>query len=926
MDPKTILDFITKWKRVELRERQASQEHFLDLCQVLNHPTPAGVDPQGSSFCFEKGVSKQSGGDGWADVWKKGYFGWEYKGKHKNLDEAYKQLLLYREALENPPLLVVCDLDRFVIRTNFTNTPPSTFEFSLESLAEPRNLEILTSVFWDPEKLRPGRTSQVITRDAADRFALIAQSMRSRGLEPETVAKYIDRIVFCLFAEDIGLLPEQAFSRIAEKASSDTGRFTKYLAELFSQMATGGEFNMDQIRHFNGELFTEISVPELTLDEVRLVLEASRLDWAGVDASIFGTLFERGLDPNKRSQLGAHFTGKEEVEPLVNAVVMKPLLREWSESEAIVRNLLLTGRKQPGSPKHLSPSEQSKARKEAQRILNRFLTRLQTIKVLDPACGSGNFLFVTLLKIKDLEKQVLLTQLELGLESFLPLVGPWQMYGFEVNRYAHDLAQTTLLIGWLQWIRVNGFGEPSEPILKPMSDNIRCQDAILDLTTEEPTIPEWPKVDFIVGNPPFLGCRRMRDRLGDAYVDALHKAYKGVPSAAGDLCCYWFERARQHLEKGYVHRVGLLATQGIRGGPSRKTLDHIKSTGDIFWAVSDREWVQDGAMVHVSIVAFDTGVESEKILNGNPVPRINPNLTAGVDVTASRPLRENKNISFRGITPVGEFVVDDLLAQKWSTLCNPNGKPNTDVVVPWVGAPDIKSCPQCRWIIDFPSRLTEVDAGQYEAPFEHVKAANKNTESDDNNTRRYLYADKWWVLARSRPEMRKHLVSLHRYIATIYTSKHRYYQWVDASCLPDNSLIVFARDDDYFMGVIHSRVHSVWSITMGTQLRERTSGFRYTPTSCFETFPFPQPTEAQKAEITYRAASLVQFRQNWLGDYSDKSRTLTKLYNRMPTWLVEAHKHLDEAVCSAYHWPLDITDEEILEKLLQLNLSRSSDR
>ena len=239
-----VTEFIAKWKKAELKERSAAQEHFIDLCNAFGHPTPAEADPTGETFCFEKGAEKHGGGDGFADVWKKDFFGWEYKGKHKDLAAAYDQLLLYRDALASPPLLVVCDLDRIIVHTNFTKTVSATHEIPLDQLGESRSLEILRAVFFDPEKLRPGKTSEAITQDAAQQFAGVAESMRKRGLDSAHVAHFLDRVVFCLFAEDIGLLPDLIFTRIVEKSGGDPVRFGRFIGQLFEAMAKGGEFGL----------------------------------------------------------------------------------------------------------------------------------------------------------------------------------------------------------------------------------------------------------------------------------------------------------------------------------------------------------------------------------------------------------------------------------------------------------------------------------------------------------------------------------------------------------------------------------------------------------------------------------------------------------------------------------------------------------
>ena len=924
-------EFVAKWKKVELKERSAAQEHFLDLCRLLGHPTPAEADPTGETFCFEKGAEKHGGGDGFADVWKKDFFGWEYKGKHKDLAAAYDQLLLYRDALANPPLLVVCDLDRIVVHTNFTKTVSAAHEIPLEKLGEPRSLEILRAVFFDPEKLRPGKTSVAITQEAAEQFADMAESMRKRGLDSAEVAHFLDRVVFCLFAEDIGLLPNQIFTRITEKAGGDPAKFGRFLAQLFEAMAKGGEFGLETILHFNGNLFDGATVPALTADEAVRIAASARLDWSAVEPSIFGTLFERGLDPAKRSQLGAHFTGKDDIDVLVEAVVMQPLRREWDETRQIVEALLTTGKKgraawpkppedgrrvEPTRPT-LTPAAKKKAMGEAEALIQRFLTRLQSVKVLDPACGSGNFLYVALQKLKDLEKSVILHSMESGLASFFPMVGPWQLYGLELNPYAHDLAQMTVWIGWLQWLKFNGFGSPEEPILRAMSSNFRCQDAILDLSDpENPKEPDWPKVDFIVGNPPFLGGKMLRQELGDAYMDPLFAVWDGRVPREADLCCYWFEKARAHIEKSGCKRAGLLATQGIRGGANREVLKRIKEAGDIFWAVSDRDWILDGANVHISMAAFDDGAEETRTLDGRAVATINSNLTSAADVTQARVLDANKGIAFMGDTKVGPFEIPEALAREWLALRNPNGKSNADVLRPWANGLEITRTPQHLWIVDFPPGMTESEAAQYEAPFEYVREKVKPMRAGN---KRKVYAERWWIHGEARPEVRNSCLVLPRYLATPTVSKHRLFVWLNGRVLPDHQLIVFARADDVFFGVLHSRPHEVWALAQGTQLREKESGFRYTPTTCFETFPMPKPTPAQEQAIAAAAKKLDDARNNWLGDRSDKTRTLTNLYNKKPTWLQDAHRELDAAVFAAYGWDASISDADILEKLMALN-------
>ena len=521
--------FIQKWKRVDLRERSAAQQHFLDLCELVDHPKPAESDPTGESFTFERGASIHDGGEGWADVWKRDFFGWEYKGKHHDLNAAYNQLLRYREALDNPPLLVVCDMVIIRIHTNFTNTTKKIYEIKLEELGTPSNLEILHNLFFDPQKLRPGYISIAITIEAAQRIGEIAQSMRTRGLDAQEVAHFLDRCIFCLFAEDVDLLPAGCFSNILAKSKDKPGAVQKKIAILFNAMAGGGFFGSDDIRYFNGNLFNSAQVMELNEREIADMLQASMLNWSAVDASVFGTLFERGLDPAKRAQLGAHYTSRADIEVLVEPVVLAPLRREWAEKLAVLENLLKTGKKiaPQGAPEvagngqlTMSAPAKKKAKTEVDMLLHSFLTRLQNVKVLDPACGSGNFLFVTLQMLKNLEKEVLDYALAHDITDYRPAVGPWQLYGIEINPYAYDLAQMTIWIGYLQWMRNNGYHLTDSPVLRPMENNFFNKDAIIDLTDPaNPREAEWPRVDYVVGNPPFLGNRMMAKELTEDYVE-----------------------------------------------------------------------------------------------------------------------------------------------------------------------------------------------------------------------------------------------------------------------------------------------------------------------------------------------------------------------------------------------------------------------
>ena len=441
-------------------------------------------------------------------------------------------------------------------------------------------------------------------------------------------------------------------------------------------------------------------------------------------------------------------------------------------------------------------------------------------------------------------------------------------------------------------------------------------------------------MDVIVGNPPFLGGKRLRSELGDAYVDDLFQLYDGRVPREADLVCYWFEKARAQIVAGKAKRAGLLATNSIRGGANRKVLERIKETGDIFMAWSDRSWVLEGAAVRVSMVGFGQPDGQAPAVDGIPVHGINSDLTSLLDLTVARRLPENFNIAFMGDTKSGSFdITADVAAQMLTTPLNPNGRSNSDVIRPWVNGLDITRQPRNMWIIDFGVDMPEENAALYEAPFEYVRQ-HVLPERITNN--RAKYRDRWWIHVEPRPGMLAALKPLHRYIATPALAKHRIFAWLTNPTLPDHQLLVFARDDDYFFGVLHSRIHEVWALRMGTSLEDRP---RYTPTTTFETFSFPWPPGREPADdprvqaIAAAAADLVAKRDAWLNptqtfEVSETSkvspaRTLTNLYNAWPAWLDLAHRALDAAVLAAYGWPKDLTDDEILTRLLALNLERA---
>jgi type II restriction/modification system DNA methylase subunit YeeA len=658
---------------------------------------------------------------------------------------------------------------------------------------------------------------------------------------------------------------------------------------------------------------------------------ASALDWSNVEPAIFGTLFERSLDPGKRSQLGAHYTSKQDILLIVEPVVIEPLQARWQTVKAEALALAEAAEKQRKGASY------NKLRAQMQDKLYAWLAELSAVRILDPACGSGNFLYLALRRMLDLWREVYLFSAEHGLPTLLPhQVHPSQLYGLETNVYAHELASVVVWIGYLQWLKDNGIGWPTEPILRKL-DNIQHRDAILAHDAEgKPVEPEWPEAEFIIGNPPFLGGKRLRTELGDEYIDALYSVYEGRVSPQSDLVTFWFEKARTMVETNGIRRAGLLATQTIRVGINRQVLERIKATGDIFLAWSDREWLLDGAAVHVSIVGFDDGSQTERTLDGRSVESINPDLTDKADITTAHTLKENAHLCFRANEKGGPFDIQASVAHAMlAAPVNVNGRPNSDVLSKWINASDITGRLRGMWIIDFHS-MTQEQAAAYELPFEYlVRAIESERLQAAARGKEIQPRERWWLHRRPGSEMLKAVASLERYIGTIGTGKHRPFFWLNHSVLPDNTISIFARDDDYFFGVLHSRSHEVWARARGPQLREAESGSRYTPTSTFETYPFPwppghEPQDSPLVEaIAATARSLVEKRDAWLNPPNAsaeelKKRTLTNLYNARPSWLVDAHRKLDEAVFAAYGWPATLTDAELLERLLALNHQRAA--
>jgi len=953
----TPAEFVAKWHEIQQKETAVSQSHFNDVCQLVGHLVPIDYDPTGETFSFETQTVKPDGRKGFADVFFKDHFIWEYKGPHKDLDKAYRQLQLYREDLQNPPLLITSDIHNIIIHTNFNNYPIKKHTITSKEIISGNGVEMLRWAFFDPDRFKPEQTQQELTKASANTFVAVADAMKkhqrvtSEEYSAEQLAHFMARLLFTLFAEDMGLLQNHIFTEMLAAQGKARTNLRRGMQNLFREMRKGGMYGFYEIRHFNGTLFDDEFVPEIPDELAQALLQAAKQDWSAVDPSIFGTLFERVIDEGKRAQLGAHYTSVDDIMLIVEPVLMQPLRARWDDVRRQTTQLL------------------KKEATAAHALLAAFADELAAVRVLDPACGSGNFLYVALRQLLNLQKRVIAYAERHGLPPIELTVSPEQLYGIELNVYAHELAQITAWIGYLQWRTENGFGEMDDPVLRPLH-NIKNMDAILAYDADGiPIEPEWPAADVIIGNPPFLGGSKIRRELGDGMSDSIFTLYDGRVPAFADLVCYWFEKARVQIEHGKGKRAGLIATNSIRGGANREVLKRIKNTGDIFMAWSDNAWVLDGAAVRVSIVGFGNQEWSVTTLDNQMVTSINSDLTSAIDLTITRPIIGNGDLCFRCDEQGGPFNIDAGLANKMLQSTNSSGLPNSDVIRPYINAIDITRRPQGLWIIDFGVDTTFEDASKYEKPFGYVQRIVKPIR---DKVKAKKQREMWWLHRRPGYEMREAISSMERYIVTPAVSKHRLFVWLDSSIISAHANYGFAREDDYFFGVLHSRLHELWALRLGTSLADRP---RYTPTTTFETYPFPwppgqEPAEADNARvasIAEWARALVEWRQAWLNPPRSemdsgigsayqkmlKKRTLTNLYNGLVYHrenkqsgqlfdqaafdkvtrkavsrsaieeLDDIHVGLDYAVLDAYDWPRTLSDEQILEHLLALNLERA---
>jgi hypothetical protein len=1016
----TVTEFIQRWIKSESSERANKDAFIIELCDALGvgRPSPSTGNPKHDHYVFEAPVKiqgEESASVGRMDLYKKGCLILEAKqgstttsnkigtarrgtpGWTMAMYEARGQALKYATHVDAPPpFLIVCDIGYcFDIFAAFDGTTqyhefPTPQAFRIYFKDFEKHASLLRSIFTDPHGLDPSKQSIKVTRDVAAQLAALSKSLEADGHHPELVATFLMRCIFTMFAEDVGLLPDYLFTHmLKEYWLKNPASFPGGVSSLWKDM-NNGDHNMigGKLLQFNGGLFKDPQSPKLTPDQIQLLLNAAKHDWADVEPAIFGTLIERALDPKERHALGAHFTPKAYVERLVRPTIEEPLRADWDVVKAEARHLVEDG-------------EDAKARA----VIRKFHSDLCKIRVLDPACGSGNFLYVTMEIMKRIEGEVLSmldglgdTQFRLDIQHVT--VNPSQFLGIEIKRWSKEIAEMVLWIGYLQWhLKAYGRGERKVPVPEPVLrdyKNIECRDAVLaydkkevvlddkgipvsrwdgetmkkspvtgeDIPDDTARIPiyrylnsrksEWPKADFIVGNPPFIGKSRRRAALGDGYLESLNAAYPAIPDGV-DYVMYWWHKASRLVRDFAVRRFGFITTNSITQALNRRVVaeaaDPTTPFGVLF-AIPDHPWVDSdsGASVRIAMTVFGDVTASvlriarvtdeQKVVERDEVnvvfsteltKTIQADLTGGAAVVDSKPLLANKTVCSVGVVLFGKGFV---LSQEETDHIEPV------VCFPFLTGRDIMQDSRGVSVIDMYPRdemQARVDAPRaFQHLLERVKPARDHIRDPGSRER-------WWRFGRDKAELRAALHDIDRYIVVPEVSKHRVFIFLPSIFRPDHKLIVIALSDPFFLGVLSSGVHVVWSIAAGGRHGVGNDPY-YSRSTCFDAFPFPACDEAQKQKVRVFGESLDAHRKARQAEYPDL--TITGMYNVLEklragealnakdkiiheqglvSVLKKIHDDLDDAVFEAYGWPRNLTDEEILERLVTLNHERAEE-
>jgi hypothetical protein len=870
---------------------------------------------------------------------RRGSRGWD-----RVMRAAYTQAVDYTRHLPvehgYPPFVILVDVGHVIELyadfsgqgKNYAQFPDAqSFRIDMDQLRDPTIQARLKAVWTDPHSLDPAKKSAEVTRDIAGRLSIIAKRLEGKH-DPKDVAEFLMRCLFSMFAEDVGLLPEKLMVTMLEKLVDNPSAFPLAMEQLWTTMNTGGfdQHSFKPIKHFNGGLFSNPRALPLAPEDINELLVAARMDWRDVEPAIFGTLLERALDPRERSKLGAHYTPRAYVERLVVPTIIEPLRSDWEKVQASIEAAL-----QAGDP------DAALARARA------FHHELCTIRVLDPACGTGNFLYVSLELLKKLEGEVLAAIDSLGEDQSRLMmegetVSPRQFYGLELNPRAVPIADLVLWIGYLKWqLRTAGLASISEPVLHAYG-TIRQQDAILaydgkDLVRDETGAPvtrwdgvtymthpvsfqmvpdpeacieiykyrnprpaEWPEVEFIVGNPPFIGGKDMRAELGDGYAEAVWKARPHVPGGADFVMHFWdaaAERLTRKSTKAHpntLRRFGFITTNSITQTFSRRVIERhmaAKLPLSLVFAVPDHPWMKasDKAAVRIAMTVAERGTQqgvlasivTETDLNTD-APQVTldvreggvrANFTIGTDLTVAKSLTANEVLASRGVALHGAgFIVTPAVAKQFGLGVVPGLDSH---VLEYRNGRDLAQRPRGVMVIDlYPLPISEIQS-RFPAVYQHVASTVKPERDDNNEDFRREY---WWWFGRRHTELRDFIAGLPRYVATVETAKHRFFQFLDASVRPDNMLVNIGLETAAPIAALSSRLHVLWALATGAWLGVGNDP-RYSKSRTFDPFPFPD----------LASNPTIQSRLDTLGERLDSFRkerlaahdflTMTGLYN-----------------------------------------------
>jgi hypothetical protein len=982
-----LKDMAARWANAKAAERANAQSYLIELCEALELPRP---QPAGSGYEFEFAVTimARDGSEtsGFVDCYRQAHFVLEAKdfaegkGSDLALRRAYGQARMYASNDPSgvaPPYVLVLDVARTLSVYHRWGGTYQGFSaghrIDLSTLHErEQDIALLRDIWLDPSKRDPRITAQAVTTEIAGHLAQLAATLEDRGFEPERVARFLMRIVFSCFAEDVALLPRDAFRQTVQNAgiNGSPELLAKALEALWKAMDSGGLFGYEQLLRFNGSFFRDAEALPLTREEVAQVLAAARADWTNVEPSIFGTLLTRALDPEERHRLGAEYTPRHFIERLVRPTVEEPVRERWTAVQVEVLQLRETGK--------------AKDRARAEERLREFLAWMRGLRVLDPACGSGNFLYVTMHLLKDIEYEAIqeLSALTGKHELRMEEMGPQNFLGLEVKAWAREIAELVLWIGFHQYWRRHHHVQPPEPVLQD-TGTLECRDAVLtwDAIVRDPlrdrldptprirhpvthelvpdpsamlpylehrgaSIAPWPQADFIIGNPPYLGQARQRDVFGDGYVDALRAAYTTLPDSV-DFVMYWWHRAAQAVASGATLRAGLITTSSITQVWNRDAVaSAIERGARVIWAIPDHPWVDESGSADVRVamtvlsteaiaaVRFEVNAEGV-IVSEQRAPRLNADLTAHADVAraAQARLSANKGLAAQGLgLRGGGFLLEHEEAQ---TLLRADPR-HGDIVRPYRNGRDIAARPRGVYVIDF-GMMSEEQARDFPMLFDIVRTRVKPDRDAHarESIRRY-----WWRHGWPRVELREAAAGLRRYIVTVGTAKHRFFTFLDASVAPDEKLVCIGSDDAFVLGVLSSGVHGAWALAAGGRLGVGNDPV-YVKTTCFDPFPFPDPILAQRQAIAAVAERLEGHRQAALA--RDERVTMTGLYNVVEKlragealtakerivhdaaacgMLRDLHDELDRLVAAAYDWDWPLPLALILERLVLLHDER----